>query len=138
VRWYEIRSPGAVPFVYQQGTVVDPSVSFWMGSIAMDKAGDMALGFSSSGRSLDPSVYLVGRGAGDALGSMSGPNVLLNGTGVQTQSFNRWGDYSAMTVDPADDCTFWYTQEYYATTGSFNWSTSVSAFKFDSCKAHGR
>ncbi len=134
VRWYEIRSPG---FVHQQGTVVDPSVSFWMGSIAMDKAGDMALGFSASGRSLDPSVYLVGRGAGDALGTMNGPNVLLNGTGVQTQSFKRWGDYSAMTVDPADDCTFWYTQEYYATTGSFNWSTSVSAFKFDSCKAHG-
>ena len=135
VRWYEIRSPGAGPFVFQQGTVVDPDNSFWMGSIAMDNAGDIALGFSASSRSLDPSIYLVGHGAGDPLGTMNGPNVLVNGTGVQVQSFKRWGDYSAMNLDPTDDCTFWYTQEYYVTTGSFNWSTNVSAFKFDACKA---
>ena len=138
VRWYEIRSPGVAPFVHQQGTVVDPVNSFFMGSIAMDNAGDIALGFSASSRSLAPSIYAVGRTPSDPSGAMNGPSLLMAGTGVQTTSFNRWGDYSAMTVDPSDDCTFWYTQEYYRTTGSFNWSTRISAFKFDNCKAHGK
>jgi hypothetical protein len=138
VRWYELRSPATAPFVFQQGTVIDPVNSFWMGSIAMDKAGDIALGFSASSRSLAPSIFAVGRTPSDPAGTMNGPNVLTVGTGVQTRSFNRWGDYSAMTVDPNDDCTFWYTQEYYQTTGSFNWSTRVSAFKFDNCKGRGR
>ncbi len=135
-RWYEIRSPQVSPFVFQQGTVVDPSTSFWMGSIAMDKVGNMALGFSATSLNLDPSVLLVGRAATDPLGVMSGPTVIVNGTGVQEDSFNRWGDYSAMSIDPADDCTFWYTQEYYKTTGSFNWTTRIASFKFDSCSAH--
>jgi hypothetical protein len=138
VRWYEIRSPATTPVVYQQGTVVDPVNSFFMGSIAMDKAGDIALGFSASSRSLEPSIFAVGRTPSDPAGVMNGPSVLTAGTGVQTTSYNRWGDYSAMTVDPTDDCTFWYTQEYYLTTGSFNWSTRISAFKFDNCKAHGK
>ncbi len=139
VRWYEIRSPASLfPFVFQQGTVVDPNTNFWMGSIAMDKAGNMALGFSAASLNLDPSVYLVGRAPTDPLGVMSGPSVIVNGTGVQESSFNRWGDYSAMSVDPSDDCTFWYTQEYYKTTGSFDWTTRIASFKFDSCKAHGK
>jgi hypothetical protein len=69
---------------------------------------------------------------------MNGPRLLTAGSGVQTTSFNRWGDYSAMTVDPVDDCTFWYTQEYYQTTGSFNWSTRISAFKFDNCRGRAQ
>ncbi len=137
VRWYEIRNPRA-PFVFQQGTVVDPDVNFWMGSIAMDKAGNVALGFSASGQKLNPSVFVVGRAPGDALGTMSGPLVLVAGGGVQQQSFNRWGDYSSMAVDPSDDCTFWYTQEYYKTTGSFAWTTRIGSFKFDSCTARPR
>ncbi len=137
VRWYEIRNPRA-PFVFQQGTVVDPDVNFWMGSIAMDKAGNVALGFSASGQKLNPSVFVVGRAPGDALGTMSGPLVLVAGGGVQQQSFNRWGDYSSMAVDPSDDCTFWYTQEYYKTTGSFAWTTRIGSFKFDSCTARLR
>jgi len=138
VRWYEIRSPRSSPFVFQQGTVVDPDTSFWMGSIAMDKAGNIALGFSASSQSLDPSVFLVGRAPSDPPGTVAGPMVLVTGGGVQLRSFKRWGDYSSMAIDPADDCTFWYTQEYYRTTGSFNWSTRIAAVKFDSCKAHGR
>ncbi len=138
VRWYEIRSPGSSPAVFQQGTVVDPNTDFWLGSIAMDKAGNIALGFSASSHELDPSVFMVGRAPSDPLGTMAGPNVLVNGGGVQENSFKRWGDYSSMAIDPNDDCTFWYTQEYYKTTGSFNWSTRISAFKFDSCKAHGK
>jgi hypothetical protein len=62
----------------------------------------------------------------------------VDGTGVQQASYQRWGDYSSMDVDPSDDCTFWYTQEYYRTTGTFDWTTRISAFKFDACKKGGR
>lgn len=134
VRWYEIRSPGSAPFVFQQGTLVDPSTNFWMGSIAMDKAGDIAVGFSASSTALDPSVMLAGRLATDPAGTMEAPVTLAPGSGAQVGSFHRWGDYSSMGVDPVDDCTLWYAQEYYKTTGSFNWSTRITSFKFPSCQ----
>jgi hypothetical protein len=133
VRWYEIRNPGAAPAVFQQGTVVDPSSDFWLGSIAMDRSGDIALGFSSMSHAQFSSVYVAGRTPADPPGKMFGPLVLANGSGVQFNSFKRWGDYSSMTVDPKDDCTFWYTQEYYLATGSFNWATRIGSFKFDRC-----
>ncbi len=135
-RWYEIRNPGGTPSVFQQGTIVDPYVDYWLGSVAMDKVGDLALGFSASGKRLAPSIYVAGRGAQDPAGILSGPLVLAGGVGVQVHSFKRWGDYSSMTVDPTDDCTFWYTNEYYPVTGSFAWSTRIGSFKFDSCTAH--
>jgi len=133
VRWYEIRNPSA-PFVYQQSTLVDPDVNYWLGSIAMDKIGDLALGFSVSSHNVFPSVFVAARAASDPAGALFGPLVLVNGSGVQFNSFHRWGDYSSMSVDPVDDCTFWYTQEYYAITGSFNWATRIGAFKFNSCR----
>lgn len=133
VRWYEIRSPNSSPFIFQQGTVIDPSLDYWMGSIAMDHVGNIALGFSVSSDTVDPSVAIVGRSPGDSLGTMEAPLFLVNGSGVQVKSFKRWGDYSSMAVDPKDDCTFWFTQEYYRTTGSFNFSTRISSFKFPSC-----
>ena len=134
VRWYEIRNPSTAPFVFQQGTVVTQDTNFWMGSIAMDKLGDIALGFSASSDALDPSVDIVGRTAADPVGHMSGPVDLAIGSGVQQHSFHRWGDYSSMAVDPADDCTLWYTQEYSVASGGFNWSTRITSFKFNSCK----
>jgi hypothetical protein len=133
VRWYEIRNPAA-PFIYQQSTLVDPDVNYWLGSVAMDKIGNLALGFSVSSHNVFPSVYVAARAASDPAGALSGPLVLVNGSGVQLNSFRRWGDYSSMSVDPVDDCTFWYTQEYYANTGIINWATRIGAFKFDSCK----
>jgi hypothetical protein len=138
VRWYEIRNPLSAPSLFQQGTVVDPDIAFWMGSIAMDKAGNIALGFSASEKRVKPSVFAVGRRPSDPLGTMSGPLVLASGTGVQQASFHRWGDYSSMVVDPSDDCTFWYTQEYQREVGFFDWKTRISAFKFDNCKKGGR
>ncbi len=137
VRWYEIRNPAA-PYVFQQSTIVDPNVNYWLGSIAMDKVGNIALGFSASSKSVFPSVYVAGRAPTDPAGAMFGPLTLVNGSGVQIQSFKRWGDYSSMAVDPKDDCTFWYTNEYYATTGSFNWSTRIGSFRFNSCKGGGK
>jgi hypothetical protein len=135
VRWYEIRNPSS-PFVYQQATLIDPSVDYWLGSIAMDNIGDTALGFSVSSQSVFPSVYVAGRTESDLKGAMYGPLVLVNGGGEQLNSFHRWGDYSSMSIDPTDDCTFWYTQEYYAVTGSFNWATRIGSFKFDACSIH--
>jgi len=135
VRWYELRNPAA-PFVYQQSTLINPDMSYWLGSIAMDKNGDAALGFSVSSQSVSPSVYVAGRARTDPAGAMFGPLVLVNGTGVQLNSYKRWGDYSAMSIDPTDDCTFWYTQEYYNTTGSVNWTTRIGSFRFDACASH--
>jgi hypothetical protein len=137
VRWYEIRNPAA-PFVYQESTVVDPDVNYWLGSIAMDKIGNLALGFSASSHNVFPSVYVAGRAPTDPAGALFGPLVLVTGSGVQFNSFHRWGDYSSMAVDPTDDCTFWYTQEYYATTGSFNWTTRIGSFKFNTCKGRNK
>lgn len=135
VRWYEIRNPGGTPAVYQQGTIVDPNNDFWLGSAAMDHAGNLAVGFNAMSKNLFSSVYVAGRTPADPPGKMYGPLVLAQGSGVQFNSFKRWGDYSSLTVDPKDDCTFWYTQEYYTATGSFNWATRIGAFKFDNCKA---
>jgi hypothetical protein len=137
VRWYEIRNPAA-PVVYQQSTVVDPDVNYWLGSIAMDRIGNLALGFSASSHNVFPSVYVAGRASTDPAGALFGPLVLVNGSGVQFNSFHRWGDYSSMSLDPVDDCTFWYTQEYYATSGRFNWATRIGSFKFDSCRGRSK
>ncbi len=133
IRWYEVRSPNGTPTLYQQGTFSPDANTRWMGSMAMDQAGDMALGYSVSSSSVYPSVYFTGRVSGDPLGSMEGEQLMVSGAGSQTGGQNRWGDYSAMTVDPADDCTFWYTQEYIQSTGSFNWNTRIANFVFPNC-----
>jgi hypothetical protein len=132
-RWYEVRSPNATPTLFQQGTFAPDSTYRWMGSIAMDLAGDIALGYSVSSSSVDPGIRYTGRTAGDPLGSMETEASIIAGGGVQNGGLARWGDYSSMSVDPIDDCTFWYTQEYIASTGSFNWSTQIASFKFPNC-----
>jgi hypothetical protein len=108
-----------------------------MGSIAMDQAGDIALGYSESSGSVPPSVFFTGREPSDPAGALQAEAAIVNGTGSQTGGLSRWGDYSAMTVDPVDDCTFWYTQEYMRTTGSFNWNTRIANFKFPNCGSGG-
>lgn len=135
VRWYEIRNPGgATPAVFQQGTYAPNSRSRWMGSITMDKVGDIAVGYSASDTNLHPSIRYTGRLPGDPAGKMEQENNLLVGSGSQTGGLTRWGDYSAITIDPVDDCTFWYVNQYLKSDGSFNWSTRIGAFKFPSCK----
>jgi hypothetical protein len=134
VRWYEIRQPNGAPVVNQQATYApSDGVSRWMGSIAMDKVGDMAMGYSASSSSLYPSIRYTGRAPTDALGTMQAENKIVDGTGSQLANLNRWGDYSAMSVDPVDDCTFWYTTEYLKASGTFNWSTQIASFKFPGC-----
>lgn len=134
VRWYEFRTPSS-PTLFQSGNVKNKLLHFWMGSIAMDKAGNMAAGFSTSSSNNFPSITYVGRAASDLAGKMqrhAGGNT-TNGGGSQTGGLTRWGDYSAMSVDPTDDCTMYYTTEYLKTSGSFNWSTKVNSFKFNNC-----
>jgi len=105
----------------------------WMGSIAMDQAGDIALGYSASSSSIRPAIRYTGRTPNDPLGVMEDETSVLEGTGSQQPTLARWGDYSAMTIDPVDDCTFWFTTEYHQTDGAFNWNTRIASFKFPGC-----
>jgi hypothetical protein len=133
MRWYELRPSGGSLAVYQQGTEASENRFRWMGSIAMDRNGDMALGYSVSGGGLYPQIRYTGRLVGDLLGQMSqGEATIYEGKGSQTQSA-RWGDYTEMSVDPSDDCTFWYVNEYIPVNGAFNWHTRIASFKFPSC-----
>lgn len=134
VRWYEVRNPGSATSVYQQGTY-NPDTTFrWMGSIAQDKQGNMAMGYSVSSTSIHPGIRVALRSASDPAGTFQAETSVLEGGGSQTgQNLSRWGDYSAMTIDPVDDCTFWYTTEYLKANGAFNWSTRIVSFKHPSC-----
>lgn len=136
IRWYEVRDPLTSPAIYQQGTFAPDADHRWMGSISMDGNGNIALGYSASSATAPPSIRYAGRLAGDPLGELpQGEAVLSSGAGAQTHRSGRWGDYSALTVDPVDDCTFWYTQEYYAATSERGWKTRIGAFSFPSCDA---
>ncbi len=139
VRWYEVRG-GTVnatlsdATIYQQGTYAPDAEHRWMGSVAMDHMGNLAVGYSVSSSTVYPGIRYAGRLAGDPLGQLSqGEGLIIDGSGSQTHDAARWGDYSSLTVDPNDDCTFWYTTEYMQTTSSANWQTRVGSFKFDNC-----
>src|SRR6266851_5004697 len=133
VRWYEIQNPSGTPTVAQQSTFAPDSNYRWMGFVAMDQAGDLALGYSVASSSLNPTIRYTGRVPTDPSGTMEAEVNVVTGTGSQTTGLSRWGDYSAMQVDPVDDCTFWYTQEYIKTNGTFNWNTRIANFKFPTC-----
>jgi hypothetical protein len=107
----------------------------WMGSAAMDKFGNLAIGYSVSSATTYPAIRLAGREATAPLGTLTLETTIIEGGGSQTYpgGLSRWGDYTAISVDPVDDCTFWYTNQYLKTTGAWNWSTRVAWFKFDSC-----
>ena len=136
VRWYEIRSPGATPVLHQEGTSQsDTAGQFrWMASMAMDRQGNIGLGYSSSSTTLFPSIHYTGRLATDPLGTMPfTEGTIMVGAGSQTGTSARWGDYTSMMVDPLDDCTFWYTNQYMKATSARDWSTQIASFKFPGC-----
>jgi uncharacterized repeat protein (TIGR01451 family) len=133
VRWYEIQDPNGTPTIAQQSTFAPDASYRWMGSVAMDAGGNLAVGYSVSSSSVSPSIAFAGRGFADPPSTLQAEVNLFSGTGSQTNGLTRWGDYSAMQVDPVDDCTFWYTQEYLANSGSFNWNTRIANFKFGGC-----
>jgi hypothetical protein len=133
VRWYEVRDPGGTPTIFQQGTYAPDGAFRWMASIAMDKAQNMLMGYSASGPQIFPSIRFTGRSASDPHNQMAAEQAAVNGTGFQSNP-ERWGDYSSMSVDPIDDCTFWFSTQYIGTTGSFNWQTSIVPVKFSNCQ----
>jgi hypothetical protein len=139
-RWYEIRSPGAAsPTVYQQGTYAPDASYRWMASIAMDANQNVAMGYSKSSADTSPTIAYTGRLATDPLGIMQTETAVeLPSMGSQTNPVRyagRWGDYTAMQLDPIDDCTFWYINQYLPSDGLFNWRTRIVSFKFPSCQS---
>jgi len=134
IRWMEIRGMSGTPAVFQQGTYAPDTTTYrWMPSLAVNKFGDMAVGYSASSSTIYPAIRYAGRLSTDAPGTLGqSEQTLIAGTGAQSGGYNRWGDYASMSVDPVDDCTFWFTTEYYAATGN-NWQTRIGSFKFPNC-----
>src|SRR5271167_2660768 len=127
-RWYEFRAQGLGTTslsLYQSGQTPDDGEYRWMGSVAIDQSGDIAIGYSRSSATLGdyPSIYYAGQTAGDPLGTTETEALIKQGSGSQTDTADRWGDYSSMALDGNDSCTFWYTTEYYPATGRFSWYT---------------
>jgi hypothetical protein len=137
VRWYELRVDAANNLsAFQAGTYAPDTAFRWMGSAAMDQAGNIALGFSTSSSTTKPSIRYTGRLAGDAAGTMTqGEGTIITGAGAQGSTLSRWGDYSSLQIDPVDDCTFWYANEYIPANGTFNWKTRIASFKLPGCGA---
>ncbi len=134
VRWYELRLSGGNPSVFQQGSYAPDGSYRWMSSAAMDLSGDIALGYSVSSATLHPAIRYTGRLVTDTLGTMpQGEGSIIEGAGSQNGGLTRWGDYSSMSMDPSDDCTFWYSTQYIPANGSFNWRTRIGHFAFPSC-----
>ena len=133
VRWYELRqTPAAGFYLYQQGTFAPDSAYRWMGSAAMDGAGNIAIGYSKSSSSIYPSIAVASRLSTDPLNQIGSEQVFQTGTAVQT-IYSRWGDYTALRIDPSDDKTFWYTSEYYTSGCNFffgcPWKTAIDSFQ---------
>jgi len=139
VRWFEFRNSGSsttTPTLFQAGTYDPDNAYRWMPSIAMDRAGNIALGYSKSSTTIKPGIYVTGRLVTDPAGTMGAETEMQAGLGVQVApAGNRWGDYSAMTLDPIDQCTFYYTNEYLKTNGAFNWSTRITSYQFPTCQS---
>jgi Fibronectin type III domain len=144
-QWAQINVTGGTVVstpVQQQIYAPDTTLYRWMGSIAADSQGNAALGYSTSSDAVYPGIAWSGRLAGDPLNSLSQTETqVMAGGGSQNNSCgggacSRWGDYSSMSVDPLDDCTFWYTNEYYDSPSNGNlgnWHTRIASFKFPSC-----
>jgi hypothetical protein len=136
LRWYEIRNPdAAAPVIFQQGTYAPSSTTRWLGAMAQDKNGNFGIAYSasSSANGIRPSLRFAARTPTDIAGLLGPETTIIAGTGVQNAGLTRWGDYASMTIDPVDDCTFWFTSEYMKTNGSFNWNTRIASIRLTGC-----
>ena len=136
-RWYEFTAPtGSTTLTLAQSGQTPADGEYrWMGSIARDKFGDIALGYSRSSAAAGdfPSIYFSGQTAGEPSGTTDTEVLAFAGSGSQFSTASRWGDYSSMALDGGDQCTFLYAQEYYPFDGSFQWYTHLQEAKFPSC-----
>jgi hypothetical protein len=138
VRWYELYDPAGAVTLNQSGTYApDSTTSRWMASAAEDKAGNIAIGYSASSSSIHPANRFAGRVPGDPLGTLESEISIIEGAGSESSGLSRWGDYSALQVDPTDDCTFWYVAQYEAVSGTFNWHTRIASWQFPGCGGGG-
>ena len=133
IRWYELYDPAGAVTLNQQGTYAPDSTYRWMGNIAEDQSQNIGLEYSASSSSINPAIRITGRVPGDPAGTLEAEASQLVGTGSQTSGLSRWGDYTAMQVDPSDDCTFWYVDQYEKVSGAFNWNTNIGSFVFNGC-----
>jgi subtilase family serine protease len=134
IRWYEVRNPRTAPVIHQQGTYAPDADHRTVGSAAMDRIGNLAVGFTATGPTTYPSMRYAGRLADDPPGLLAqGEADLVTGHGSQTHTSGRWGDYSSLVVDPSDGCTFWYTSQYYSATSEAGWRTRIGSFAYPSC-----
>jgi hypothetical protein len=138
VRWMEFATTQTVVnptnlAIAQQGAYAPDTNWRWMGSVARDQNNDILLGYSESSTSMFPSIFIAGRTPTDTLGTLESEVSVVAGTGSQPDTSDRWGDYSAMRIDPVDNCIFWYTTEYYLVTQRFDWSTRIASAKFSGC-----
>lgn len=142
MRWYEVRRVNGAYSLFQQGTYAPlDGVHRWMGSVAQDRQGNIGLGYSvTNATTVKPGIRFTGRLAGDALGQMTlGEGTIIDGTGIQRSTNNRWGDYTSLNLDPVDDCTMWYVNEYYTLAGQLSstagFNTRIASFKMPGCFA---
>ena len=140
IRWYELTNAtgqtlaSAAPVLRQQGTFAPTNDFRWMGSAAMDKTGGIAVGYNISNSStIVPSIRYAYRGPADPFGTLGNETTILVGSGIQTATLARWGDYSTISVDPVDGCTMVFTSQYQPANGNFNWATYIHSFKLSTC-----
>jgi uncharacterized repeat protein (TIGR01451 family) len=137
IRWYELRRSGGAWSIYQQSTFAPDSDHRWMGSIAMDRFGNMAMGYNVSSFSTFPGIRLAGRRPGDPVNQITEAAILTPGLGSETGTV-FFADYSQTTLDPLDDCTFWHAGTYQPATANnqqFSWATKIGSFRFPDCVA---
>jgi hypothetical protein len=134
IRWYEIHNPIGPQTIYQQGTFQPDGNFRWVGSIGMDKVGDIAVGYSVSSSTMHPAIRYTGRVPTDPLGTMESEASIIEGGGSQQPRNPFWNDVTSLSIDPVDDCTFWYTNQYYPADSPTHWSTHIASFKFTSCQ----
>ncbi|MDQ6765670.1 MAG: dockerin type I domain-containing protein, partial [Verrucomicrobiota bacterium] len=135
IRWYQFNTTGnTIPATpVQSGTFNNNADGLWrmMPSIAVDSQGNMAIGYTESSAATEPTIAYAGRLRNDPAGTLGqGEAIMIPGGGHQTSTSGRWGDYSYMSIDPADNATFWHTNEYYSSTSGAGWNTRIGKFKF--------
>lgn len=136
VRWYEFRLNGSgTPHLFQQGTYAPDGSYRWLGSIAMDRRGDIGVGYSYGGPSTFVGQRFAARLAQDSKGRLTlHEAVLAQGQTAQTDA-SRWEDYTTLDIDPSDGCTFWYVGDYLK-KGAKDYSTRIGAYRLPGCKVH--
>ncbi len=132
IRWYEFRlDKNRTPQLYQQGTYTPDKFFRWMASPAIDRFGNIGIGYSFGGTPNFAGQRFAGRLSTDPRGQLTLREIIL-AEGEAAQSAMRWEDYTQTAIDPSDDCTIWYVGDYLK-KGAANYSSRIGAFRFPHC-----